>query len=201
MKLSLIGPPGSGKGTYARLLNKKYKIPMISVGRLLRKISKNKKWEYLDKRYLSKGKLVPDKVVMKVVKDHLKRKYILDGFPRDLNEAKLFEKVGKLDLVISLKVSAKTSVKRLGSRRQCEKCGEIYSVNVHKMIKCKCGGKLIIRSDDTSSAIRQRLRIFNKETKKVIRFYKEKGLLAEVDGEPSIKEVFRGIERALYNRI
>ena len=200
MKISLIGPPGSGKGTYADLLNEKYKVPIISVGRMLRKISKAEKWKYIGEKYLSKGKLVPDKLVMALVKGRVRKNYVLDGFPRDPNEAKLFEKVDDLDLVLYIKVSKKTSVKRLGSRMQCRKCGEIYNINVYKKIKCKCGGGLFIRKDDTPNAIRKRLEIFDKETKKVISYYKKKGILAEIDGEASISKVFREVEKVLVKK-
>jgi adenylate kinase len=209
MNLILIGPQASGKGTYAAKINAKYHIPSISMGYILRNLKDEELRKEIDEKYLSKGMLVPDELTVKILKEKLeeddyKKGFILDGFPRTLNQAKLLDNLVKIDLVIYITLSYETIVKRLSGRRQCSKCGAIYNINTNPPQKegiCdKCGGKLYIRDDDKPEAIKKRIDIFEKETKKVIEFYKEKGILEEVDGEPGIEEVFSEIDKVLIEK-
>ena len=184
MNLILIGPQASGKGTDAAKINAKYHIYSVSMGYLLRNLKDEELRKEIDEKYLSKGILVPDELTAKILKDKLdeegyKKGFILDGFPRTLNQAKILDNIIKIDLVIYITLSHETIIKRLSTRRQCSKCGAIYNLNTNPPEKegiCdKCGGELYIRDDDKPEAIKKRLEIFEKETIKVVEFYKEKG--------------------------
>jgi len=205
MKIILIGPQGSGKGTYAELITKEYKIPTITMGRLLRQLAKTEKYKYLQEDYMSKGILVPDKLTIEILKERIKKEdcqkgFILDGFPRTKNQAEQLDKITDIDLAIYIDISDETAIKRLSSRRQCEKCGKIYNIITNpppKENQCECGGKLYIREDDKPEAIKQRLNIFHNQTKEVIDFYREKQVLQKVNGEPDIQAVFKEIDNII----
>lgn len=202
MNLILIGPQGSGKGTQAELLNEKFKIPTMSVGQVLRdhirrKTALGKKVE----KYVLSGALVPNQITNQLVKEELKKsKYkkgiILDGYPRDVAQARFLEKLIKIDYLILINISQKETIKRLGGRRVCT-CGENYHIlykKPKKDMRCdKCGKPLIQRKDDYPQAIKARLKIYNNETKPIIDFYKKQGKLIKIDGEKPIKKVFVSI--------
>lgn len=206
MKISLIGPPGAGKGTFAAELSKKYKIPVIAIGRELRKMAKTKLGKMLKEKYWKKGKLIPSKYAIDILKRKINKKgYILDGFPRELPEAKMFEKIDKLDKVILIKVSQKTILNRLHGRLQCKKCGKIYHITNHPPKKDKicdaCNVKLYERTDDKKeSIIKERFKVYNEETKPVIKHYKKKGLLKEINGEDPIPKIIKNIEEAIHQK-
>lgn len=204
MIILLIGPPASGKGTYALLLSKKLKLPCISMGELLRQFSENSDYgKELKEKYWSKGELVPDDITIDILSQSLSKKgFILDGFPRNLNQAKLLEKVAEVNHVIYLKVSEDTIIKRISGRLQCRKCGVIYNVYTKPPKKDKLcdkdGTKLYARPDDKDvKAIKERIRVFQKLTVPVAEHYKNLGLLKEIDGEHDIKTVFKSILKAL----
>jgi len=203
MKISLIGPPGAGKGTYGELIAKKYKVPIISIGRELRNMANTKLGKMLKEKYWAKGKLVPSKYAMDILKKKITKKgYILDGFPREVKEAKMFEKIDKLDAVIFVDVSQKTILDRLSGRLQCKKCGQIYHIRNKPPKKdklCdKCNIKLYERTDDQEKKIiRERFRVYHEETEPVISYYKKKGLLKKVSGEGKISEVVKNIEKVI----
>lgn len=207
MIIILVGPLASGKGTYAELLSKRFNIPHISMGELLRQLAE--KTDYgreLKRKYWGKGLLVPDDITIDVLQQSLNHKgFILDGFPRDLNQAKLLDKIVKVDYVIYLKVSHDTIIKRVSGRLQCKRCGAVYNkfTNPPKRdAMCdKDGSKLYVRPDDTNvKAIRERLIIFKKQTLPVIRHYRKKGILKEIDAEPDIGTVFNSILRSIRKR-
>lgn len=206
VKMIFLGPPGSGKGTYSSRLSPKLNIPHISTGDLLRNEVKNEtELGEKAKKYMDKGKLVTDELVMKILKKRINQEdcengFILDGFPRTLSQAKALDKITDIDVVIKLHLPEDILIEKLTGRRVCEDCGKNYNVadinrkgiNMPPLLpendmKCdKCGGKLIQRDDDKVEVIKDRLETYHKETKPLIKYYKEKGLLREfqVNGVP-----------------
>lgn len=207
MKISLLGAPGSGKGTQAKLLSQYYDIAHISTGDLFRKaISENTELGKKIKQYMST--LVPDSIVMDLVKERLskddcKNGYILDGFPRTVNQARLFDRYTKLDKVIYLNVPKEEVVDRILSRRTCENCGEIYNTHTFSDTKCvKCGHNLVIRKEDEN--IELRFDTYLKETFPLVKYYKGENLLGEVivdsnskSAVENINQTFEAIKRIL----
>jgi adenylate kinase len=190
MRMIIIGPQGSGKGTYASRLSAILGVPHISTGDLLREEVKND--TELGKKandYMEKGLLVPDELVIEILKKRISQKdakkgFILDGFPRNQSQAKMLDDISKIDVVVELAVPEWILLNRLSSRRTCKGCGEIYnivSVKPKKEGMCdKCGGELIQRSDETSDAIRERLSIYRRDTLPLIDYYKNRGILKQV---------------------
>lgn len=209
MKIVLLGIPGSGKDTQGELLAKKYKIPLISTGDILRHaIAVHSSMGKKVKTYLKKGNLVPDKLIDQIVKERLKHKdckkgFILDGFPRDLFQVKELERITNLDFVLYLTIPKKEVIKRISNRRVCIKCGKEYNLisdPSKKLGICdKCKGKLMHREDDKKTTIRNRLRIYKKQTKPLIRYYLKKGILKKINGNHPIKKVFSNICKILRN--
>jgi adenylate kinase len=192
MKLILIGPQGSGKGTQAKLLSEKLKIPHISTGDLLRS-AKGDFRKDIDS-YIVNGNLYPDEKMLKILENRFKEKdckngFILDGFPRNLKQAAMLDKITKIDRVIEIYIADNAAVQRISGRRHCEKCNEDYNLATRppkNSGKCdRCGGKLIARDDDTPEAVRKRLNIYHKETEPILKRY---GHL-RVNGEESIERV------------
>ena len=189
----MLGPPGSGKGTYASRLSPTLGIPHISTGDIFREeIKKGTELGAIAESYLKDGQLVPDNIVMDVVKERLKREdarkgFIFDGFPRTIEQADSFEKISKIDKVINIVVSDEIVIKRLSSRRQCSKCGAIYNILFLKTKKegvCdKCGGSIYQRKDDTIEVIKERLEVYKKQTQPLINYYKKKNLLVDIVNE------------------
>ncbi|RLA91490.1 MAG: adenylate kinase [Deltaproteobacteria bacterium] len=212
MNLILLGPPGSGKGTQAKMLVEKYDIPQISTGDILRAaVKEGSPMGLKAKEYMDKGKLVPDDVVIGIIeerlkKDDCKKGFILDGFPRTLAQAEalkrlLAKKEIKLDAVISIDVDEEEVIRRLTGRRTCKNCGAMYHIIFSPPKKegiCdKCGGELYQRDDDKEETIRARLKIYKEQTAPLIEYYKMEGLLREVQGTGEIKEIFNRIESIL----
>ncbi|MBU4502582.1 MAG: nucleoside monophosphate kinase [Nanoarchaeota archaeon] len=206
MKISLIGPPGAGKGTYAAELSKRHKVPIIAIGRELRRMVNTKLGKMLKEKYWGKGKLVPSKYAMNILKRKITKKgYILDGFPREITEAKMFEKIDKLDAVIFIDVSQKIILQRLHGRLQCKKCGRIYHIKNSPPKKdkiCdKCKVNLYERTDDKEeNIIKERFRVYREETEPVIKYYKKKGLLKKVRGEGKISEIIKNMEKIILRK-
>jgi len=218
MNIIFLGPQSSGKGTQAELLAKKLGLPIITTGEILR----NKKASGDDEgrliaSFIDKGKLVPDELVDKIVRDELQtEKYsggvIMDGYPRNLHQAETLEKFLNIDKVIFLDVPDGLVVKRMSARRVCKKCGANYNL-ISKPPKqegvcdlCSStvmsslpngGGELMRREDDTEEAIAVRLNIYHNETEPLIEHYRQAGKLIRIDGEGTIEEVRAEIENRI----
>ncbi len=197
LKLIFIGAPGVGKGTYAKKIGPKLGIPHISSGDLVRaEIKKGSEWGKKVQAIYEQGRLVPDEMVVGLMKDRLKqpdaqRGFILDGFPRNLEQAKILEKITPIDTVLHVDLPEPILIKKITARRVCEKCGDLYNVieideqgikmpallPKQEGICDKCGGKLIQRSDDTEATIKQRLMFYHKLTDPIIMYYTNKGMV------------------------
>lgn len=212
-RVIFLGPPGSGKGTQAQLIAKNYKIAHISTGDIFRKIittGKPKKLADSIKDYVKKGLLVPDNIVFEAVKTILRRKksFILDGYPRNINQAKLLDGFlntrNGIQQVIYFEIPDKEIIKRLTSRRTCPKCGRVYNLYTLKPKKdnlCDiCGVKLIIRDDDKLSTVKRRLKIYKKETAPLIEYYQNKNLLVKIKADDTIDNVYKKVVRILFKQ-
>jgi len=212
MNLVLLGPPGAGKGTQAKMMIDRYRIPQISTGDILRAALKERTSLGLKaKEYMDKGLLVPDEVVIDIIKDRLKEAdcrngYILDGFPRTVAQAQALDKVltamnSGIDHVISIEVEKGELIKRLTGRRTCRQCGRGYHVifdpPLNKELCDKCQGELYQRDDDNEDTVRNRLEVYDSQTFPLIQFYKEKGLVRSIDGQGGIQQIFDRIVKAL----
>lgn len=197
----MFGSQGAGKGTQSALLAEKFKIKHVSMGALLREESKKK--GALGKEIatvLKSGALVPYEITIKLIQRELKKSkngIIVDGFPRDMDQAREFDKFFKPTHIVFIEITEKETMRRLGGRRVCEKCGENYHVDFKPAKKegiCdKCGGKLYQRDDDKPTAIKKRLQIFKNSTMQVLEFYKKKYGIIEVNGSGKIDDVFQKI--------
>ncbi len=184
MKAIIFGPPGSGKGTYASRLQGKLDADVISMGDIFREIMKeNTSLGKKVKGFVEKGQLVPDEVVIEVLKQRLakvssSKGFILDGFPRTIDQAKALEKITGIGAVILLTVPDWIIIERLSTRRICKSCGEVYNVRYLKPkvegVCDKCGGQLYQRSDDTTEVIKDRIKVYEKQTQPILQYYKEK---------------------------
>ena len=199
MNIVVLGQPGVGKGTYTEILVRKYKIPRISTGDMFREeIKKNTKLGNKVKNYVNSGGLVPDEITIPILLKRLGKKdckngFFLDGFPRTVPQAEMLEKFIKIDKVLNFVASEKEIIDRLSGRRVCRKCGSIYHIkNMPPKLEgvCdKCGGELYQRADDIPETIKVRVKEYLEKTKPLTDFYMKKGILANIDANPSIEEV------------
>ncbi|SNQ62386.1 adenylate kinase [Candidatus Methanoperedens nitratireducens] len=214
MNIILLGPPGAGKGTQAKKIAEHYSLPHISTGDILREnISNNTSLGVKAKSYMAKGELVPDELLITIIRDRLSKPdcskgFLLDGYPRTVPQADalqmiLTESNKKLDIVLNIDVDDEELIKRLSGRRVCASCGMSYHMifNPPKEdeICDKCKGKLYQREDDKPEAIRNRLMVYKKQTQPLIEYYTRKGLLRMVDGGKDIPEIFEDIKKILEN--
>ncbi len=208
MKLILLGAPGAGKGTQADILSKKLGIPTISTGNILRAAVRNGTPVGLQaKAYMDKGELVPDEVIIGIVKERVAEDdcangFILDGVPRTINQAEQLEAAGiDVDTALSIEVDDETIEKRMTGRRTCSVCSATYHVTANppkvEGICDACGGKLTIRKDDEPETVRNRLRVYHAETEPLKGFYEERGKLTSVDSQPTIEATTLVIYEAL----
>ena len=205
MNIILLGAPGAGKGTQAVRISEKYDLPHISTGDIFRdNIKRGTEIGLLAKSYTDKGQLVPDEVTCKIVEGRLKEKdcekgYLLDGFPRNLFQAQELDKFSKVDAVINIDIDLSLLMDRLCGRRVCKECGERYHVNFlgGKTVCDKCGGQLYQRKDDNEETVGNRLKVYSEQTAPLIDYYKNKGVLIDIDGVGTIDEVFARIVAAL----
>lgn len=208
MNLVLMGPPGAGKGTQGEILSKRLGIDTISTGVMLRTaIKEQTEVGKIAEQYINDGKLVPDDVIVSIVKERLSKPdcangFILDGFPRTTAQAEALTESGvKIDKVLSLEVEDDVIIERLSSRRECSKCGAPYNVISNKPKtegKCdKCGGDLIQRADDNPETIKNRLDIYHEQTEPIKEYYEEKGLLVTAQGEDKLEDTTKNVAAAL----
>jgi adenylate kinase len=194
MKAIIFGPPGSGKGTYASRLQGKLGVDVIAMGDIFREIMKeNTPLGKKVKGFVEKGQLVPDDVVIEVLKQRLAKVsssngFILDGFPRTIDQAKALDSITKIDVIILLTVPDWIIIERLSTRRICKNCGEVYNIRYLKPkvegVCDKCGRQLYQRSDATAEVIKDRIKVYEKQTQPILQHYKEKKIpLAEFKTE------------------
>ena len=209
-----IAPPAAGKGTQAELVVEKYHIPHISTGDILRDIAKEDSeiGNYV-KETLASGQLVKDDITYQLIEDRLskndcKKGFIIDGFPRNIDQAyqydKILDKLGyEVGNVILINIDKKTLEKRITGRRICEDCKEIYNINdpenspKQESICDNCGGKLYQRSDDNLEAFETRYQTYLDKTEPIIKHYKDMGVLTEVDGNDTVENIFQSIDKII----
>ena len=212
MRLVFLGPPGAGKGTQSEKLSRELNIPHISTGDIFREnIKKQTDLGLKAKEYMDKGLLVPDRIVVEIIKDRLQESdcnkgFILDGFPRTVEQAKsLDETLGEmglvLDCVINIDVPSNELISRLTGRRVCKECGTIYHIKYNppksEGICSSCGGTLIQRDDDEKETVENRLEVYSEETEPLIKYYTEKDALMTIDGRKDSEEVFQALKQAV----
>ena len=212
MKIIMLGAPGAGKGTQAKMIADKYGVPHISTGDIFRANIKNgTELGKKAKTYMDQGLLVPDEVTINMVldriqKDDCKDGYVLDGFPRTIPQAEslgkaLQERGQKIDFALNVDVPDENIVKRMGGRRACINCGATYHIE-HVPPKTegicdKCGSELVLRDDDKPETVQKRLSVYHEQTKPLIGYYEQIGILATVDGTQEMDQVFNSIETIL----
>nr|WP_048813456.1 adenylate kinase [Desulfurococcus mucosus] len=208
LRIVLIGAPGAGKGTYAQIIRDKYCIPHISTGDILREeIAKGSELGLKVKSYVERGLLVPDEIVIEVVKRRLEQPdaangFVLDGFPRTLEQAKALDRMTRVDAVIHLVISEEVAVKRLSGRRICPVCNRVYNIyyepKPREDEKCDYdGAQLVRRPDDEPDVVRNRYKVFYETFAPIIDYYKKTGRLIEVDSNRSVREVYPALEETL----
>jgi adenylate kinase len=212
MKIIMLGAPGAGKGTQAKMIAAKYGIPHISTGDIFRANIKNgTELGAKAKEYMDKGLLVPDELVVDLVMDRFKepdceKGYVLDGFPRTIPQAEALDKaltaIGEsIDYAINVEVPDENIINRMGGRRACVGCGATYHI-VYSPTKVEgkcdtCGADLIIRDDDKPETVKNRLAVYHEQTQPLIDYYTSKGITREVDGTVDMKDVFEAIVKIL----
>ncbi|MBU1778484.1 adenylate kinase [Patescibacteria group bacterium] len=207
MNFILFGPQGSGKGTQAKVLSAKLNIPHISTGSIFREqIKKQTALGKKIKNIVRQGKLISDIITNKVLKKRLSAKdcragFILDGYPRNLTQAKFLDKLINTTLALEIWISDKEAVKRISQRRICVKCGAIYHLEFNPPatdnICDLCHSKLSVRKDDKKQAIQKRLRAYHSQTALLINYYKKRKVYKKINGMPSIKEVSKKIYKMI----
>ncbi len=199
INIIFLGPPGAGKGTAAKMLAGKYSIPQISTGDIFREaVKKETELGKKVKTIMEKGELVPDELTVSLVRERLTQPdteggYILDGFPRTVKQADELSKFQKIVAVINFNISEEEIIRRLSGRRVCKNCGAIYHITDYPPKKegiCdKCGGQLYQRDDDKIEAIKKRLVVYKEQTAPLIDYYREKGLLYDINTSIDPKEI------------
>lgn len=208
MNLILLGAPGAGKGTQAEVICDRLGIPAVSTGNILREaMKKGTEMGMKAKAYIDSGALVPDDVIISIIKERLaaddcRGGFILDGVPRTVAQAEALEEMGvEIDAVIDIEVPDEVIVKRLSGRRVCAACGAsyhtIYKPSTRPDMCDRCGGKLIVRKDDEPSTILERLNVYHEQTEPLVEFYRQRGKLVVVEGQ----EVVADTTRLLFEKL
>lgn len=215
MRLVLLGPPGAGKGTQAQYLTARLNIPKISTGDMLRDAAETGSAVGLEaKTYTDRGRLAPDEMILDMVAERLQQPdvlcgYLLDGFPRTVNQAEQFsqwlrQQNQALDAVVDLRVPDEVIVERISLRRVCADCHDSYHLAQRPPkvpdVCDHCGQPLVLRDDDRAELVRERLRIYHERTEPLVDFYQNRGLLIEMDGDRPVAEVTENIVKALRVR-
>ena len=208
MKIIMLGAPGAGKGTQAKMIAEKYSIPHVSTGDIFRANIKNgTELGKQAKDYMDAGKLVPDELTVKILLDRVaqddcKNGYVLDGFPRTIPQAEVLENAlnelgDKIDFAVNVDVPDENIVRRMSGRRACLKCGATYHIEhippKQEGICDTCGSELVLRDDDKPETVQNRLKVYHEQTQPLIDFYTERKVLKTVDGTKDMKEVFADI--------
>lgn len=208
MKIIMLGAPGAGKGTQAKMIAEKFAIPHVSTGDIFRANIKNGTELGMEaKKYMDQGLLVPDELTVKILLDRVAKEdcrngYVLDGFPRTIPQAEVLDKAltelgDRIDYAINVDVPDENIINRMSGRRACVNCGATYHL-VHIPPKSEgicdtCGSGLILRDDDKPETVKNRLDVYHKQTQPLIDFYEKKGVLKSVDGTQDMKDVFTAI--------
>lgn len=212
MKIIMLGAPGAGKGTQAKMIAEKYSVPHVSTGDIFRANIKNgTELGKEAKKYMDQGLLVPDELTVKILLDRVaqddcKNGYVLDGFPRTIPQAQVLDKAlseldDAIDYAINVDVPDENIIRRMGGRRACLTCGATYHVEhippKKEGICDACGSELVLRDDDKPETVKNRLNVYHEQTQPLIDFYTEKGVLKTVDGTVPMEEVFAAITAIL----
>ena len=207
MNLIFLGAPGAGKGTHAEILSKDVGIPQISTGNIIREALKSGTEMGLKaKSYLESGNLVPDEVVIGIIRERLAKDdcadgFILDGYPRTIPQAEALDKMVRIDRVIDLEVPESLILRRLSGRRVCSSCGASYNVDTRRPKKegvCDvCGGTLVQRKDDAPETVQERFRVYHEQTEPLVDYYRKQGKLRVVHGTDDTDSTSRDILNAL----
>jgi adenylate kinase len=201
MKIIILGPQGSGKGTQADLISKRFSIPHIDTGALLREQVANKtEIGKIIEKPMMKGELVPPEAVDKVIEMRIsepdcKKGFVLDGYPRQLEQAEFLDSVTDLDAVIIIEVPDEIGVKRISGRRTCKKCGAVFTAEAKEC--SDCGGELYQRKDDKEEIVRARLKKYHEETEPLIEYFKPREIVHIIEGTGTVEEVFKLIMKEL----
>ena len=208
MNMIFLGAPGAGKGTQAEIVSEKYSIPAVSTGAIIREAIKNQtEMGKAAREYTEKGALVPDEVVIGIIKDRLaaddcKNGFVLDGFPRTIPQAEALDaalgKINeKMDYAIDVDVPDENIVNRMSGRRACLNCGATYHlISIPPKVEgiCdRCGSEIVLREDDKPETVQKRLKVYHEQTQPLIDYYKNQGILKSVDGTQPMDEVFKAI--------
>ncbi len=205
MKLLLLGAPGSGKGTHSALICERYNLPHISTGDIFREnIKQGTELGKKVQEIISAGNLAPDSLTVEIVKDRLskpdcKNGFVLDGFPRNLYQAKALEEFGAPDIVINFEIEKEIIIKRISGRRVCKSCSETYHTEFigDSLVCAKCGGELYIRKDDNPESVEERLKVYSSQTQPLIDYYGKQGKVVTLNSGRDRKEVFVDIVKVL----
>ena len=204
MNIILFGAPGSGKGSQAKLITEDFGIPQISTGDILRDhISRQTDLGKIAKTFIDDGKLVPDEIVISLVKDRIsledcKNGYILDGFPRTIQQAERLMKFAKIDVVIYIDANINDVERRILTRRICSNCGKIYNISEKYIESCEtCGSKLIQRDDDKLEVVRKRIETYLMQSEPLIEYYRKNKILSTVFSGNSPKETYIDVKKIL----
>jgi adenylate kinase len=199
----LFGPPGAGKGTQSVNVAEEYDVPHITTGDALR-ANKDMETEYgTPREFMEAGELVPDPVVNEIVAEALSggEGYVLDGYPRNTEQAEYLADITALDVVCLLAVSESEIIKRLTGRRVCKECGANYHVEFNppkeEGVCDECGGELIQREDDTEDTVKERIRVYHESTEPMVEYYREAGVLEEIDGDGTPEEVWAELRETI----
>lgn len=216
MNIFIMGAPGSGKGTFSSKIKEEYNLNHISTGDIFRaNISQGTELGLQTKAYAEQGKLVPDEITNKMVKDYLatlsdkKNGYLLDGYPRTLDQAKAFEEMTDgtdlaVDVILAMDVPTDVLTRRITGRRTCKECGEIYNI-YSKPTKVegvcdRCGGELTQRKDDNEESLKVRLDEYSNNTEPVIDYYEKKNMVSHINADASMDEIWSSVKEALKNK-